>query len=256
MEYELTRYDEARNALAICASIDEVKDIQDKSEAMRLYAKMSENTELEIFAATIKLRAQVKLGEMIAVMGKATNQHFPLEGKSKKESLADVKISTSAANRYEQLAAVPEDVREKFIAQSTADNKAVSMPKVMAFASPPKEVKVPVPPKAVTIEIETEKEEMVTITKEAYEEMTEMIDSSLAEEQALADMLDAEPDDRLSVAAEQIKQLTEQARLLNCSLTAANNQNNELKRLLKARDRQIKKITDELTVFQIAALPL
>ena len=135
---ELTRYEEARRALAECASIDEVKDIQDKSEAMRLYAKMSENTDLEVYASTIKLRAQVRIGEIIASMETAKNQHVPAVGRATKtQNLADAGISKSSANRYEQLASVPETTIEKIIAESTEAKKPVSMAKILNIAKPP-----------------------------------------------------------------------------------------------------------------------
>lgn len=37
----LVKYDQARIALAACRNVDEIKDISDKSEAMRLYALQS-----------------------------------------------------------------------------------------------------------------------------------------------------------------------------------------------------------------------
>lgn len=257
MEYELTRYDEARNALAICASIDEVKDIQDKSEAMRLYAKMSENTELEIFAATIKLRAQVKLGEIIAGLGKATNQHaLPTAGKSKKESLAAAKISTSTANRYEQLAAVPEKVLEKFITQSAESKKPVSMPKALALVKPltpkPTQTLSPTPeiqPQEQPDALPGPKLETVTIPKEQYEELCAIIEENKQEWEALEKLIDGNfmIDDAIKTINGQVAIIA----TLKTQLAGKDNKINEQIRLIKAKDKQIKKLETEIAELKI-----
>ena len=42
----------------------DAKDIRDKAEAMRAYAKQAKNKELEIDAAEIRMRAERKVGEL------------------------------------------------------------------------------------------------------------------------------------------------------------------------------------------------
>jgi len=133
----LAIYDQARRALATCRNVDEIKDIRDKSEAMRLYAKQAQDTELEQWAAEIKLRAQRAIGEISVALEKQKNQAaLPTGGKSKSEALADAGISTSTANRYEKLAAIPEPVIEEIIAKSKEIGKPVSAKAVMAQVAP------------------------------------------------------------------------------------------------------------------------
>lgn len=134
----LVKYDQARQALAACRSVDEIKDIRDKSEAMRLYAKQAQDTELEQWAAEIKLRAQRAIGELSAALEtqKGGFGIVPTGGKHKAEVLADAGISTSTANRYEKLAAIPEPVVEAVIAESREAGKPVSAKVVMARATP------------------------------------------------------------------------------------------------------------------------
>lgn len=134
----LIKYDQARQALAACRSVDEIKDIRDKSEAMRLYAKQAQDTELEQWAAEIKLRAQRAIGELSAALEtqKGGFGIVPTGGKHKAEVLADAGISTSTANRYEKLAAIPEPVIEQIIAKSKESGKPVSAKVVMSTMAP------------------------------------------------------------------------------------------------------------------------
>lgn len=140
----LIKYDQARHALAACRSVDEIKDMRDKSEALRLYAKQAHDTELEQWAAEIKLRAQRAIGEISAALEKQKNQAaLPTGGKSKSEALADAGISTSTANRYEKLAAIPEPVIDDIISKSKEIGKPVSVKTVLAQVAPKPEQEAP-----------------------------------------------------------------------------------------------------------------
>lgn len=62
---DLVKYDAACRAVAEARSIDEVKDIYDKSIAIMAYARQAENKELEADAFEIRQRAKRKLGELL-----------------------------------------------------------------------------------------------------------------------------------------------------------------------------------------------
>lgn len=62
----LYRYDHARRLLAEARTIDEVKDVLDRAERMRLYARQANDRQLMADAADIQMRATERLGEMIA----------------------------------------------------------------------------------------------------------------------------------------------------------------------------------------------
>jgi hypothetical protein len=110
--------------------VDEVKQVKDKARAIELYAKQARDTELETYAAEIKLRAQRKLGELSAALEKPQKQagdgRFTTAGKTAKNKvLKAAGISTSAAHRCEQIAAIPEETIEAYIADKREKKQPV-----------------------------------------------------------------------------------------------------------------------------------
>ena len=94
MTHQLARYENARSALAAVHSYDEVKDIMDQAERASLYARQANDSELIKYATEIRVRAQRRAGEMLAVtekseggrpsktttseLGKATSELLPV----------------------------------------------------------------------------------------------------------------------------------------------------------------------------------
>jgi N6-adenosine-specific RNA methylase IME4 len=127
---QLIRYDAACKALAAAKRVDEVKNIKDKAEALRAYAKQAKNPQLEADAWEIRKRAEDRLGELSAALdrnpgatrkGTARGRRLPAGGKtSKAKTLKDAGISTSAANRYEQFHRLPNAEKERRIAKGRA----------------------------------------------------------------------------------------------------------------------------------------
>ncbi|UUZ49509.1 hypothetical protein LP420_04230 [Massilia sp. B-10] len=134
----LIKYNQARHALAECRNVDEIKDLRDKSEAMRLYAQQARDKELEQWAAEIKLRAQRAIGKLSAALDKKQGNKgkLPSGGKFKTKVLAEAGISTSTANRYEKLATIPESEVEEYITHSKVIGKPVSAMAVLGHTKP------------------------------------------------------------------------------------------------------------------------
>jgi len=78
----LVKFDEARRALALATSIDEVKDIRDKAAALVAYVRQQgESLEMQNQCAEIKLRAERRAGELLAESEKATGAKGQLAGR-------------------------------------------------------------------------------------------------------------------------------------------------------------------------------
>jgi len=62
----LARYEALARAVAEAARTDEVAKIRDSAEALRAYGQIARNREIEIAGAEIRIRAEYRLGELIA----------------------------------------------------------------------------------------------------------------------------------------------------------------------------------------------
>jgi N6-adenosine-specific RNA methylase IME4 len=130
---ELVRYDAACRAIAEAASIDEVKDIRDKAVAMRAYARMAKNFDMEAEAAVIRLRAERRVGEMIEAQKTTTGLNTGNRGRrvSEKPTLSDSGVDKNLAHKARTLAGMSqqqfEDVVDKTRkAVNKASNTAVA----------------------------------------------------------------------------------------------------------------------------------
>jgi hypothetical protein len=131
MTHQLIKYEAACRALAECKSLDEVKSWADKAAALQAYGRMAKDRTMEVDAAEIRLRAERRLGEMLAAQkageglakpgakpranSVVTNDRIP--------TLAEAGISKDLSSRAQKLAAVPEDEFEAELAAKRERDK-------------------------------------------------------------------------------------------------------------------------------------
>lgn len=66
----LVKFDQARQALMEAKTVDEVKEIRDKAEALRLYLRQQgASLEMQNHCAEIKLRAERRAGDLLKENG-------------------------------------------------------------------------------------------------------------------------------------------------------------------------------------------
>jgi len=111
----LVKYDALKAALAACITIDEVKDIRDKAEAMRAYARMANDVQLELDAAEHRLRSERRLGEIVAEQKRTVglnrgtlSRGTEMEPRDTRPTLSDAGIDKKLSSRAQKLAAMPE----------------------------------------------------------------------------------------------------------------------------------------------------
>jgi hypothetical protein len=127
---QLIKYEAARKALAEAHSIDEVKTIKDKAAALQLYARQAKDTELEFYAAEIRVRAERKAGEMLrdkdsrAKPGQYQQESSPV-------TLAELNISKNESSQWQRLASVPEEVFEEKINKAKESDKPLFIREVL-----------------------------------------------------------------------------------------------------------------------------
>lgn len=123
MTIQLVQYDQACRALAAAHAVDEVKDIRDKAEAIRSYARQANNRALEIEAAEIRFRAERRIGELMEDQRTGIGLAKPGPKKIGSEvgpnppTLAEAGITKHLADRARKYAALPPERFEGMMAQ-------------------------------------------------------------------------------------------------------------------------------------------
>lgn len=114
----LVRYDAMCKAIAECHRVDEVKALRDKARALEVYAQQALNREAERQAASIRIRAERRAGELLRDMKETGQRDAGGRGKIGSRDttqLADLGITKDQSSKWQQLAAVPTEEFERAV---------------------------------------------------------------------------------------------------------------------------------------------
>jgi hypothetical protein len=133
-ETALIHFDAARTALEKAASIDEVKDIRDKAEAARTYARQARySLTMQNQCTEIKLRAERRAGEILPDTVKPGNPQLSHDGIIGPK-LSDLGITLNQSSRWQRIAAIPEEIFEDHIEKMRESEKELTTSGLLALA--------------------------------------------------------------------------------------------------------------------------
>jgi len=113
----LVYFDKARQALEKAASIDEVLQIRDKAEALRVYVRQQgESFDMQNYCAEIKIRAERKAGEILIEMEKNRGAITPSHDGSAPPKLKALGINWNQSSRWQRMALISEESSDREIA--------------------------------------------------------------------------------------------------------------------------------------------
>jgi hypothetical protein len=126
----LSRYDVACRAVAAAKAVDDVMEIVAHADAVRVYARQAKNRQMEIDAAEIRIRAERRLGELMAAQKATVGVNSGTAGQGRPKiggvpntppkhdvppTLAEAGIDKNLAKRSRSYAAVPTEQFEQLL---------------------------------------------------------------------------------------------------------------------------------------------
>ncbi len=124
----------ARTALAKASTIDDVKQIRDKAEAIRMYVRAAgESLQVQNAAADIKLRAERKIGGMLSDMDDK-GSHGGNRKSSDTMSLESLGIDKKQSSRWQLASSLPEDEYDSLVIRSVENGTELTQSLVLRAA--------------------------------------------------------------------------------------------------------------------------
>jgi hypothetical protein len=145
MSAALTNYNAARAALEKAHTIDEVKDIRDKAEAFRVYAKQAQDTDMQNWAAEIRIRAERRAGALLRGLadsgGRQTGKVPPNRQSptATVQTLSDLGVTKTQSSKWQQLADVSDPEFETKLREIIGVGKELTTSAMMKAITPANE---------------------------------------------------------------------------------------------------------------------
>jgi N6-adenosine-specific RNA methylase IME4 len=128
--------EQAKALLAQASSVDEVKDVRDRAEALRMYAKQAGlGLDMQNQAAEVKLRAERRAGELLAEMPK----HNGDPRSHDVTRLSDLGIQKMESSRWQRIASLPEAAFESYIGMALEARREVTTSGALKLAKQTRE---------------------------------------------------------------------------------------------------------------------
>jgi len=128
----LAKISQARRALAEASTLQDVLQIRDQAEALRVYVKaVGDGLDAQNAAAEFKLRAERKAGEMLAAMEKHNGDPWLHHA----TRLEDLGIEKTQSCRWQREAKVPESDFEAYIASCRDEGREVTQSGLLKIAN-------------------------------------------------------------------------------------------------------------------------
>lgn len=137
MTVQLVRYESMRKAVARCATIDEAAEIKQTAAALEAYARQHNDKQLAAWTAEIKLRASIRIGELVRRLAAAKKRgpNARSDNTSKVAAVASAGFPRRKAHQYEQLAGSKDErgraagkaAAEHYFAKAKAEGKLPTM---------------------------------------------------------------------------------------------------------------------------------
>jgi N6-adenosine-specific RNA methylase IME4 len=132
MSFELVKLDQARQLLADCNNIQEVKGFYDMAETYRHYAKIQGlSLESANHATELKIRAERIMGEMLKSTpknGGGRPQKTGMQGDTSLDplTLSEIGLTKTQSSRFQSVASIPAEIFERHIAETTGGKKELT----------------------------------------------------------------------------------------------------------------------------------
>lgn len=126
---DLIWFNRARDALARASQLDEVTEIRDKAEALRVYTKQAgEGLQMQNWCAEIKIRAERRAGQLLREIDKhkGGNPNLSHDMTGCPPTLGELGLNRNQSSHYQAIASLPEKQFETHIAETKAQRKELT----------------------------------------------------------------------------------------------------------------------------------